>query len=149
MSRYVFDMEGNGLLYQATKIHCICMIDLDSKEELSYPPDKVEEGVGRIADAELVVGHNILGYDLPLIKKLYPDFIYPEFHDTFVMSSLFFPDRPGGHSIAQYGEEFGIPKPMHEDWERFSEEMLYRCMQDTRINVKVWERLSPRLTEDF
>lgn len=147
---YVFDLEANGLLYEATKIHCICLIDLVTEEEYSYTPDTLKEGLDRLHSAKFLVCHNMLGYDLPLIKKLCPAFEYPEqYHDTFIISSLLEPDRPGGHGLAQYGIEQGRPKPEHEDWSVFTPEMMHRCIEDTWINLGVWRKFEPKIKEDF
>jgi len=83
----------------------------------------------------LLICHNEIDYDLRLIKKLYPTFKPNSlFLDTYLLSQLLQPDRAGGHSLQSYGERFGRAKPEHEDWSRFTQEMLHRCAEDVEIN---------------
>ena len=84
--------------------------------------------------------HNYFQHDKPLIKRFYPEFQPKEEHDSYILSQLFNPDR-GQHGLAAWGERFGHPKPKHEEWDKFSPEMLHRVIEDVKINVKVWEAL--------
>lgn len=67
--RLVFDIEADGLLDTLTKIHCIVIHDLDSKELFSFGPDKIDEAITMLEKADVVIGHNVIGYDIPAIKK--------------------------------------------------------------------------------
>ena len=43
--------------------------------------------------ADTVVGHNIISFDLPIIKRLYPFFTYPPvIVDTLLLSRLYHPN---------------------------------------------------------
>ena len=44
---------------------------------------------------------------------------------------------------------FGVPKPKHEDWSKFSPEMLHRCREDVKINVLVYEALLKELEGEY
>ena len=72
--RYIFDLETNGLLDEVTKIHCIVAANLTTRklQKFSTEAGNIEEGLKLLADAEELIGHNIMGYDLMVIKKLYP-----------------------------------------------------------------------------
>ncbi len=72
--RYIFDLETNGLLDEVTKIHCIVAANLTTRklQKFSTEAGNIEEGLQLLADAEELSGHNIMGYDLMVIKKLYP-----------------------------------------------------------------------------
>lgn len=148
--RLVFDLEANGLYDEATVIHCIVTKDIDTGELIEFHGDNLENyGQRFLESANELIGHNIIDYDLRLLKKLYPSF-KPKglIMDTMILSQLLFPDRKGGHSLAQYGEELGIKKPEHEDWSQFSPEMLHRCTEDVEINHKVYEQLMNEAYED-
>ena len=142
--RLVFDVESNGLYEDATQIWCIVTKDIDStvSKSISFYGKSLKDGIAYLQEADELIGHNIIDYDLRLIKKLCPDF-KPKglIFDTMILSQLLNPDRKGGHSLGQYGEEQGIKKPEHEDWSRFSPEMLHRCTQDVEINHKVYDYL--------
>ena len=67
----IFDMEANNLLPKVTKIHCLSYQTFNSGKLIDYgsitdPTEMVEW----LDDQECLVGHYIIGYDIPLIKKL-------------------------------------------------------------------------------
>ena len=68
--RYVFDLETDGLLDDVSTIHCLILKDIDSGEIISYT-DNWPEGAKRLEDADLIVGHNIIKYDIPVLKSLH------------------------------------------------------------------------------
>ena len=63
----VFDIETDDL--QATLIHCIVAQDADSEEIFRFPPDKLQEGYDFLLTADRLIGHNIIGFDIPLVEK--------------------------------------------------------------------------------
>lgn len=134
MKLAVFDLEANGL-DDATIIWCGAVKEGEYMEV--YPHTKVEEIITTLQACDIIVGHNIIGYDLPLMERLW-GFRYEGIAvDTLVMSKLLQPKRLGGHGLAAWGERVGIPKPVHEEWGYYSSEMLHRCIQDVEINTKV------------
>ena len=64
----VFDIETDDL--DATKIWCIVAIDENDKV-YSYSEDNIEEGIALLEKADKLIGHNIIGFDIPVIEKLY------------------------------------------------------------------------------
>ena len=70
----IFDLETNGLLANVTTIHCLAIHDLDTKETFAYndtgTQEPISRGIQRLQDAESIIGHNIIGYDIPVIRKL-------------------------------------------------------------------------------
>ena len=75
--RLVFDLETNGLLKQLTKIHCISIADLDAedtKAKLTITPEGIEAAIKQLTVADEIIGHNIIGFDIPAIQKLHPGF---------------------------------------------------------------------------
>ena len=136
MKRILFDAEGDGL--EPTKFHCFSLIDVDTQEVQEYGPENLEDAFSVLGDAEVLVGHNILGYDLPHTLKLYGVNLYDKhIIDTLVLSRLFNPTREGGHSLEAWGWKLDYPKVEHEDWENYSPEMQHRCTEDTKLNLKV------------
>ena len=85
--KIIFDIETNGFLSDATKIHCIVTRDIETGLIGSFDYNNIEQGLKIISDADLLVGHNILKFDLQVIKKLYPNFKYKgEVFDTLLCS---------------------------------------------------------------
>lgn len=140
--RLVFDLEGDNLRLQITKLWCAVFKDVDTGDKYSYDcrsPTFQQEVVDIINKATLLIGHNIINYDLPVLNKLFNIKYTGEIWDTLVVSRVTFPDRPGGHSLEAWGERFKRHKPEHEDWSQFSEEMLHRCSEDVEINYLLYQ----------
>lgn len=76
MSRLVFDIEADGLYSEATKVHCIRAYDLDTDIMYRFDQDNepIFRGIKLLNEAEELIGHNIVGFDLPCLHKLYPKF---------------------------------------------------------------------------
>ncbi len=139
----VFDIEANGLFFEADTIWCIVAIDENDKV-YSFKPDKIKEGIEFLQSADKLIGHNIIGYDIPVIKKLYDIDLHKtsKVLDTLILSRISNPVREGGHSIEKWGYRLGgVQKQQHDDWSKFSEEMLSRCIKDVKINKTLFNYL--------
>lgn len=136
----VFDIETDDL--DATKIWCIVAIDENDKV-YSYSEDNIEEGIALLEKADKLIGHNIIGFDIPVIEKLYDIDLYDEkkIIDTLVLSRLFNPTREGGHSLEKWGYRLALAKWDKPDFTTYSEEMLKYCVQDVKVNKKLFEHL--------
>lgn len=89
---WIIDVEANGFLDTVTKIHCVVLKDPVTGEKHSFGPNQIEEGLHLAAQADRLIGHNLICYDIPVIRKLYawfPDF-YGKAYDTLVISRLIF-----------------------------------------------------------
>lgn len=148
----VFDIEANGLTPDT--IHCMVFRSLDDKQVDMFRPHQMKEATAFMDSCDVLIGHNILSYDLPAIKKVLGYEYKGKKVDTLLMSRLQCPNRPippaargdakamkSPHGLGCWGYRVGRGKPEHEDWETFSEEMLHRCSEDTAINVAVYHEL--------
>ena len=63
----VFDIETDDL--HATKVWCIVAQNPDSGEIFKFPPSKLEEGYKFLETADRLIGHNIIGFDIPMVEK--------------------------------------------------------------------------------
>ena len=107
MMDLVFDIETDDL--KATKVHCIVAQNPDTNELFKFPPERVQEGYEFLATADRLIGHNIIGFDIPMIKKFGGiDLSKKSLIDTLVMSRLFNPVREGGHSLDKWGHRLGF-----------------------------------------
>ena len=139
MKQVVFDIEANGL--QPTKVWVIVACDLSNQETVEFSGDTLQDFNAYIKDAE-VIGHNIIGYDVPVLERLLgTDFSSCKITDTLVLSRLTDPSREGGHSLDSWGQRLGFPKGEHSDWDTFSQDMVDYCKQDVLVNVKVYNAL--------
>lgn len=148
------DLEANGLLEQATVVHCGVFKEKGSKELIKFSPlsggDYVKGLLEYLDSVDVLIMHNGIGYDLPLLEKLYGYKYKGRIVDTLVMSRLQSPHRPrpyfmegkgGPHSLAAWGYRVGRGKPDHDDWENFSPAMLHRCSEDVEILDLVYNAL--------
>jgi DNA polymerase I len=71
IKRLLFDTESDGFVSNATKIHCVAIIDVDTLERWSYGPDQLQAAFDKLQEAEVLIGHNIQRHDIPLMEKLY------------------------------------------------------------------------------
>ena len=140
MKEIVFDIEANGL--KPDKIWCIVAKPL-GEPVVSFGPSRIKEGIAYLNEADSLIGHNILGYDIPVINKLYDvDLSIKNIKDTLVMSRLFNPVRENGHSLKTWGYIIGMPKDEQpEDWESYSPQMLKYCQKDVILNERVYNKL--------
>jgi len=136
----VFDIETDGL--NPSVIWCLVAQDKTGKF-YHYTEENLDEGINLLKQADKIIGHNILGYDIPVIKRLMGiDLYHPDkVVDTLVLSRLFNPTREGGHSIAKWGYKLGLPKQDSPEWENFSPQMLKYCERDVQINSKLFAHL--------
>jgi len=143
MSRVVFDIETNGL--EPTCVWVICVSDIDSGIKQVFTSTQWANFNAYIRTVDEVIGHNIIGYDIPACEKLLKtDFSDLKVTDTLVMSRLANPQRDG-HSLKWWGEQLGYPKGDHDDWSQYSAEMLSYCKQDVSINEQVYTALVSEL----
>jgi len=146
--RLLFDIESDGLLDTVSKIWIMTIYDMDTKKLESYSdydpelPD-LDTGIERLRLAEVLVGHNIIGYDLVVLDRLkgFTTSFDTALNDTWLMSLLLRFKRKHKHSLEGWGEHLGIPKQEHEDWTQYSPEMRSRCETDVMLNVRVYEEL--------
>lgn len=150
MRTCVADLEANGFVEQATQVWCGVFKDLDTKEVFKFGPDNIKEMLTFMDGCSALIFHNGIGYDFPLLKKLYGYEFQGKKIDTLIMSRLQQPHRPrpfgykgkgGPHSIECWGYRMGRWKPDHEDWSQYSKEMLHRCTEDVEILHLVYEEL--------
>lgn len=171
MTAMVFDIETDGLYWEATVCHVLTIKPLPSLNDTTSPQTisfadyqplgvtlsgKISDGLNYLSQGTTLIGHNIINFDLPTLKKLYnwtPNESTKIF-DTLVVSRLSNPDRvkPAGftgkggpHSLEAWGYRIGKAKPEHEDWSVFSPAMLRRNREDVEINTSVYHLLRSEL----
>ena len=143
MTAYVFDIEANGL--QPTEIFCLVAMDTETGKVYEYGPNCIDKGVKLLQNADKLIGHNILGYDIPVIKNLKGvdlDDGSIKIVDTLVLSRLFNPTREGGHGLEGWGYRLRHRKIEYDNFEYYTPEMLKYCVQDVSLNYKVYRHLS-------
>jgi len=163
--RLAFDCEADALLHTAKTVHCIVVAPLDNDEIYEYGPEQIKAGLEHLARADYLVGHNLCGYDLPLLGRLYGWSPAPSciIRDTLIASRLILPHireldieaaargdaslgkLHGKHSLDAWGARLGMPKIGTDitDWSQWTPEMQARCVGDVRITKALWRFLQP------
>ena len=179
----VFDIETNGLSFtkEDPRIHCIAVHWAEDSRTEVFNDEKYSESakelpmgssysittaLSNLEVADVIVGHNIIGYDLPYINHIYPWF-NPRgtIIDTLLLSRLYHPNlldidkknewknMPtklyGSHSLKAYGYRLGVYKGDFgetTDWKTWSQEMQDYCIQDVKVTEKLCDHFHPYLT---
>ena len=146
MTELLFDIESTGLLRVGSTIHCIVMRDMDTVDEaqvFDYKPERaVIQGVKKLEQADVLIGHNIIGFDIPMVEKFSKVKLkHKPVVDTLVMSRLFNPVREGGHSLEKWGFRLGFKKIEFEDYLNYSKDMLDYCVRDVHLNTVLFKHL--------
>ena len=173
-------METNGLLNDATRIHCIAIHWVEENRTETFNDEKyvdspkdlpmgssysITTALQWLQIADMVIGHNILGFDIPVAKRLYP-FFDPvnNILDTLLLSRLYHPNlldidkknewkyMPtklyGRHSLEAYGYRLGEHKgefSKETDWKEWSQDMEDYCKQDVVVTKKLCDHFHPYL----
>ena len=138
--KIVVDIECDAL-ENPKHIWLIVCKDIDTGEKYIFRKvTEDEETALRVRDfwrnCTLCIGHNWLGYDYPVLARLL-NLEYKECIDTLIISKLLDYSRQG-HSIEDYGIEFGIPKGKFTDFSKWSQEMEDYCVRDVDICHRIY-----------
>ena len=136
--KLVFDIETDGL--GASVIWCIVAKDLEDNRLYTFDPSQIDEGIKLLEKADILIGHNIVGFDIPVLKKLTNiSFKDKKVIDTLVLSRLANPERDG-HSLKAWGFKLNYHKGLMEeaDFTEYSEKMMEYCINDVELNALVF-----------
>jgi DNA polymerase-1 len=142
MSHVVIDIETDG--FDASVIHCVACIDHQNRERVFIEPSGLSE---YLSGFDLVVAHNGIQFDYPMLKKLWNISIpASKQYDTLIASRLIQPDMEKGHSLETWGLRLGFPKsPKPDDWAIFTDEMLAYCKVDVIVCSLVYQKVQEEL----
>ena len=136
--KLIFDIETDDL--DATRVWCIIAKELDGKV-YKFGPNQIEEGINLLQNATELIGHNIIGFDLPVLQRLHNFKYTGKVIDTLVLSRLYNPIRENGHSLKTWGYKLSSPKQEQPEFENYSPQMLDYCIQDVKLNESVYKYL--------
>lgn len=132
--KLLFDIETNGFLENATKVHCLVIKDVETGKVSKFSED-ITTGLEMLMSSQQIIGHNIIKFDIPMIQKIYPWFSYDpaKVFDTLVCSRLIWPNigewdaklvhngklpakKWGSHSLEAWGYRLECMKGEYSDW---------------------------------
>ena len=147
MKQITVDIEANGL--KPDTIWCIVAKEIEHGTSNTFIGDDVFKFADWVYDTGIthICGHNIIGYDLPVLEKLTGFRWEGAVQDTLVMSRLARPQRINGHSLEAWGEKLKFSKGSHDEWDSFSWEMVEYCKRDVEVTARLFTRLSKSLEE--
>jgi len=171
MMTVFFDIETNGLLDELDRIVCVSCSINGAEPQVFHEKESIENAIKQLELADVVVGHNSICFDIPAIKKVFPDF-KPQglVRDTLVLSRLAFPDLRdrdmadqakarseslkalpstwiGSHSLKAWGYRMHMHKgealEQVTDFRslQYTEEIGDYCKQDVRITAKLYNKM--------
>lgn len=144
MFKLVFDIESGGLLDTVSTVWCIVAQDPDTEKIYTFDQHSIQEGIEFLLSADVLIGHNIQGYDIPVLQKLYSFNFKGEVWDTLIASRLHHA-RMKKHSLKAWGQVLVRKKLIKagkagfEDWTKYSQDMLDYCIQDVVVNTALFK----------
>jgi len=161
-----FDIETNAINDWSTysdlhTVHCLSIYDPMIPKMLTFHGESIERGLLELQKAERIVGHNVIDFDIPALKKLYgfsPPLI--KVLDTLVVSRCVFPDLRnddfgrngfdkalvGSHSLKAWGHRMGSTTKLtygEEDgaFDEYNDEMRKYCERDVIVTQLLYDFL--------
>ncbi|OYT57724.1 MAG: DNA polymerase [Desulfurococcales archaeon ex4484_217_2] len=142
MARTAFaDIETDGLYLDVKNFWVgVLLIKETKKFEVYYTP---EEMVDALNTCDMVVFHNGVAFDIPVLEKLTNKKVTVPIIDTLLLGKLAYYDKDKSfkHSLEAYGERLGFPKGEHNDWSQYSPEMEEYCKRDVEVTAKLYTHL--------
>lgn len=144
MRYIVLDSESDGLWKEATKVHVVAWTEDGITFNHTHDYSEMRELLCT-TDTKFVA-HNAIRHDLPLFNKILgTKLTYRNFVDTLALSWYLNFER-NKHGLETFGVDFDIPKPVVTDWVGLTpEDYAFRCVEDIKINWKLWVDLSRKL----
>lgn len=165
----LWDVESNGLLKTMNRIHCIVLRDVHTRETFRFrhndEENTIPEAVKMLEEADEIIGHNILRFDIPAVRILFPDF-NPQgrIYDTLVLLRVIHSDIKqkdfalykrgrlpamliGSQSLDSWGFRVGLHKGDYaktmkalgfDPWAAWNQKMEDYCVNDVDITEILW-----------
>ena len=166
MKTLFFDIETNAIedwsnLTDLHTVHCLSIYDPTIPKMITYHGAGIQNGLQELAKADRIVGHNVIGFDLPALSKMY------SFHpplirvlDTMVMAKCIVADVRnddflrnkfdksliGSHSLKAWGNRLDKLTKLaygEEDgaFDSYNDEMRQYCERDVLVTQILYDYL--------
>jgi len=170
----IVDIETDNLYDDVTVVHCVVIHDICRNKTFTYGPNSVVAALEHLATADVLIGHNIIFYDIPVLQKLHSIDCKARIIDTLICTRLIWPKEVldgldseqypqvppklrGSASLKAWGYRLFDNKIEFKDFKEYSEEMAEYCRQDVAITHKLFQKIQQenyaqsalRLEHDF
>jgi len=154
----VFDCETDGLYDKASVLHCLVIHDIIKNQTFKYGPADSIAAINHLVTADVLIGQNIIFYDIPVLQKLFPEAakFQGRIIDTLICTQLIwpkevlydldteqYPEVPKGFKgragLKAWGYRLSNYKIEFKDFSEYSEEMLAYCEQDVRVTLQLFQ----------
>jgi len=154
----VFDCETDGLYDKVSVLHCLVIHDIIKNQTFKYGPADSVAAINHLATADVLIGQNIIFYDLPVLQKLFPDTakFRGRIIDTLICTQLIWPKEvlydldteqypevpknlKGRAGLKAWGYRLSNYKIEFKDFSEYSEEMLAYCEQDVKVTFELFQ----------
>ncbi len=156
-----FDIETNGLedftlLEDLNTVHCMSIFDPVKDRMLTFHGEGIPQGLSMLNQADTIVGHNVLGFDIPALQKLYnwsPNCrildtmitcraVHSDVRTADMKRSKFPKELWGSHSLKAWGERLGgmFKSDFGQQegaFDEYTEEMKKYCERDVLVTAAV------------
>lgn len=144
-----FNIESDGLLVNATRLWNLVIRDYQTKEVFTFEEQDIVEGSKRLQTYDILIGHNITGFDMHMLNK-FCNFGYVleskiELQDTLILSRMLNP-HVIGHSLLDWAKRLKLDKFKQVDFSKNSPELLQHGIQNTVAAEKLYDFLSQQQT---
>lgn len=139
------DSKGNPVK-ECSVVHCVVTKDIESGEINVWTNDRLGKPLLEyLAKAELMIGHNLYGYDLECLRRMLKYTGSAKIYDSLIVSKLMYPDLQnhplGGNSLKDWGKHLGNEKIDYKgSWTELTEEMITYCIQDVHVAHDIYIR---------
>ena len=164
MNDIILDIETDGLLDTVTKVHCL-VYKLNNEITVATTDSEIKNAFEVLKTGQ-IIGHNVLGFDLEVLKRLY-GFEIPliQVTDTLILSRLIHADlrtedsqikrlKPkfwGSHSLKAWGFRLEKDKGTYleeNNYSELSQELIDYCIGDVELTDILYKNFSWRLPSE-
>ena len=159
MLTYFYDLETDGLRDEATKIHIGVFKNKDDRTDVRiFLEHEMDEMVEFLGGVDMLISHNGIGYDQPVMDRLLGFKWKGKSYDTLVLSRILspnrmkpfgmYPTRAGPHSVEVWAYRLGgVAKVENEDWSVYTENMRQRCIVDVNLQEDIYYALQDEMKD--
>jgi DNA polymerase I-like protein with 3'-5' exonuclease and polymerase domains len=133
--------------------------DITKNQTFNYGPGAIDQAVDHLSTADVLLGHNVIFYDIPVLQKLHSFVCKSRIIDTLICTRLIWPKEllyeldceqypqvpvglRGSASLKAWGWRLADHKIEFKDFSEFSQEMLDYCIQDVMVTHKLWQHIT-------